>query len=65
MLKIRIVEGFSGIWKKPINPAVIINGMILGKIEIRIIRTDINSVTIIIEINTIARSILSIRFLKR
>jgi len=65
MLKIKIVEGLSGILKKPIKPAVIINGIKLGKIEIKIIRIKIKSNTIITVIKKIARSMLYIKFLKR
>ena len=55
----------SDMLKKPIRPAVISNGIRLGRIEIRIILTDIKRVTMIIEIRTIARRILSSRFSNR
>ena len=42
ILKTRIVEGFMGTPKKPISPAVIINGSRLGMSDTKIIRKLLN-----------------------
>ena len=54
MLKTKIVEGFIGMFKKPINPAVINKGKIFGSKEIRIICGERNIQAIKIAIKRIA-----------
>ena len=54
MLKTSIVDAFNGIEKKPIKPAVRINGRRFGINEIIIILNDLNINAIKNEINKIA-----------
>ena len=50
-----MVDGFIGISKNPINPAVINKGNMFGMIDIRIIRKDLNIQAMNNEIKSIAR----------
>ena len=55
ILNTKIVEGFMGIPKNPIKPAVISNGSIFGIIEIKIILKDLNIQAINNEIKKIKK----------
>ncbi len=63
MVNIRIVDGLRGILKKPISPAVMISGIILGRREMNMIRISLNCVSRNKEIRKIARRILIIKCL--
>ena len=63
ILNTKIVDGFIGILKKPINPAVISNGKIFGKSDIKIICGDLNIHAIKRAIKTIANDKEKTRFL--
>ena len=55
MLKTKMVEGFIGIFKNPITPAVKRRGRIFGTNEIMTILYDLNKYVIIREISIIAK----------
>lgn len=54
MLNTNIVDGFIGMLKKPIKPAVIRSGNMLGISEIKIMGGERNIQAIKIEMSTIA-----------
>ena len=56
MLKTKMVDGFMGIPKYPINQDVIKSGKMLGIKEIKIILKERNKYAIKMEINKIANS---------
>ena len=61
MLKIKIVDGFSEIFAKPIMPAVISKGTSDGISAIKIIRPERKRKNIRLPINKMASMILSLR----
>ena len=63
ILNTKIVDGFMGILKKPIKPAVINSGNILGISEIKIILPDRNIHAIKMAINKIAKDKEKTKFL--
>ena len=65
ILKTKIVDGFMGIFKNPIRPAVINSGSMLGIKEMRIICGDRNIHAIKMAINRIARDKEITKFLIR
>ena len=65
MEKIKMVLGFNAIWKKPIKPAVMINGIRLGIVEITTIFQLRNNKAIKMQINMMAVIVLSIKFVCR
>ena len=62
ILKIKMVEGFIGIPKNPIRPAVVINGRRFGNKETSTILTEENKIDINDAISIIAKMRLVIKF---
>ena len=63
--KTKSVDGFNGIWKYPIIPAVKSKGIMFGIIEIRMIVKDLNKNAISKAIEIIAKTKLCTKLIKR